>query len=70
MKTTLSIDGMSCSHCVAAVQQALEDLPGVDVETVTIGSATLVHDPARTPTDVLVDAVQDAGYDASVASSV
>jgi copper chaperone CopZ len=69
MKTTLSIAGMSCSHCVAAVTRALKDVPGVDVEQVTIGSATLVHDPARTPTDRLVDAVQDAGYDASVVAS-
>ena len=69
MKTTLAIDGMSCNHCVSAVTQALKDLPSVAVDQVTIGSATLDHDPARAPIDALIDAVQDAGYDATVVAS-
>lgn len=66
MKTTLSIAGMSCGHCVAAVTEALSQLSGVRIDQVRIGSATLEHDPAVAPLDAVVDAVQDAGYDATV----
>lgn len=27
--TTISIEGMSCQHCVAATTKALKDIPGV-----------------------------------------
>ena len=60
--TTLSIDGMTCSHCVRSVRQALEALDGVEVERVEVGTATVSHDPAVTPTEKLAEAVADAGY--------
>lgn len=37
----LAIDGMSCSHCVAAVRGALEELDGVRAESVMIGNAVV-----------------------------
>lgn len=58
----LSIDGMSCGHCVDAVTKALEAVPGVTVEQVAIGSATLRFDPARVSSDAVIDAVNDQGY--------
>jgi copper chaperone CopZ len=63
------IDGMSCGHCVAAVRRALEQLPGVTVEHVEIGSATVSLDPARATPDAVVDAVADEGYAASLAAA-
>jgi copper chaperone CopZ len=65
-RATLSIDGMSCGHCVKAVSQALRKLPGVDVEQVAIGSATVAYDPSATSLDEIVDAVSDEGYGASL----
>ena len=62
-RTTMRIDGMSCSHCVKAVHEALAELPGVDVEQVEIGSARVAYDPARTDRRTLADAVRDAGYE-------
>ena len=62
----LKIDGMSCGHCVNAVRSAL-DSTGATVESVDIGSATVLIDEAATPVGALVDAVQDAGYDAQEA---
>jgi copper chaperone len=58
----LEIDGMSCEHCVRAVKDALQQLPGVAVEEVEIGSATVAYDPARTTPELLMDAVADEGY--------
>lgn len=37
----LSIQGMHCGACVRRVSTALADLPGVEVESVTVGSATV-----------------------------
>jgi copper chaperone CopZ len=60
---TLAIGGMSCTHCVRAVHQALADLPGAQVERVDVGSATVRYDPAQTTPAAIADAVREAGYD-------
>ena len=60
----LTIDGMSCSHCLNAVRGALDRVPGVTVEKVTIGSATVSYDPVRVSVEQIVDAVNDEGYTA------
>ncbi len=58
---SLAIDGMSCGHCVKAVQQALAEVPGVAGADVALGSAT-VELGSATPAQVM-DAIRDAGYD-------
>lgn len=61
-KTILSIDGMTCGHCVAGVKKALAALPGVrsvDVQ-LTPGAATVVHD--GTSVAQLTQIVADEGY--------
>ncbi len=63
-KVELEIEGMSCDHCVATVRRALTGVPGVSVADVSIGAATLTMDPAEVTVGLLIDAVQDAGYEA------
>ncbi len=63
-RLNLTIDGMSCGHCVNAVSGALKQLPGVDVEQVAIGTATISYDPSKTSVDQIIDAVNDEGYTA------
>ena len=58
----LKIDGMSCGHCVSAVDKALKGVNGVQVEQVAIGSATVSYDPATTSTDRIAQAIADEGY--------
>ena len=65
MKMELAIEGMTCGHCVKAVRGALEKMPGVEVEDVRMGAATLVVDPTRASPDDIVEAVADEGYTAS-----
>ena len=60
----LSIDGMSCGHCVARVEKALQKLDGVAVGQVRIGYAEVFYDPARVTVAALLAAIEDAGYDA------
>lgn len=64
---TLSIDGMTCGHCVAAVTQALEAVDGVRTEQVAIGSASVGFDAARSSAEAIARAVSDAGYPAHLA---
>ena len=58
----LKIDGMSCGHCVSAVDKALKGVDGVQVEQVAVGSATLSYDPGTTSTEEIAKAVEDEGY--------
>jgi copper chaperone len=58
----LTIDGMSCGHCVMSVHKALRALDGVDVQQVQIGSAALQYDPARRTVEEILEAVRDQGF--------
>lgn len=60
----LTIEGMTCSHCVHAVEGRLKKTPGVEVERVTVGSAELRYDPVRISVDQISDAIADEGYTA------
>lgn len=70
MKTTrLEITGMSCDHCVRAVESALRMKDGVRSATVDLGkgAAEVEHDEARVSPQQLAAAVADEGYEASIA---
>ena len=66
-RVTMKIDGMSCGHCVAQVTKALKGLDGVNVEQLSVGSATVAFDPSATSEDRITQAIEDQGY--SVAST-
>ncbi len=65
---SLTISEMICGHCVAHVRRTLEDLPGVRVDHVAIGSARLTIDPTRTSPDAAAAAVENAGYPTRITS--
>ena len=67
-KLELAIEGMSCGHCVAAGSEALNALPGVNVDAVRIGSAEVTYEPAQISPDEIVLAVEDVGYAAQTRS--
>jgi copper chaperone CopZ len=60
---TIEIDGMNCGHCVMSVKKALGKLPGVTVEDVKIGSATIHFDAAATNIQAIHKAIADAGFE-------
>ena len=63
-KLELEIDGMSCNHCVAAVSEALGELPGVSVDSVRSGSAEVSYQPDQVSPEQIVLAIEDVGYSA------
>lgn len=64
---TLSIDGMSCGHCVQAVTKALAAVPSVRVRSVAVGSALIEATAPNAANDALA-ALHEAGYTAKVTS--
>jgi len=61
-RVTLTIDGMTCGHCVAQVTKALNEVDGVNVEQVKIGTATVSYDPGSTSEVRITQAIEDQGY--------
>jgi copper chaperone CopZ len=62
----LVVQGMSCGHCVRAVRNALEALPGVTVKDVQVGFATIDADDSPASIELIKAAVEEAGYAAEV----
>lgn len=60
MKRILKIEGMSCSHCSARVEQALNSVEGVSASVDLKKKRATVEGDA--PDEVLCKAVEDAGY--------
>lgn len=65
--TKLDIQGMTCGHCQRAVKEALEAVTGVTQADVSLEAhnATVEGDA---DVQALIAAVQEEGYQASVAS--
>ena len=65
--TTYGVTGMTCGHCISAVQQEVSALPGVQdvaVELVVDGSSTVrVTSESNLDEAVVRAAVQEAGYE-------
>ncbi|MDR0551287.1 MAG: cation transporter [Spirochaetaceae bacterium] len=66
MKTTLSIEGMSCEHCVKAVTEALKGVSGVKKAKVSLKANNAIVDHADgVAVDALKAAVTEAGFKAA-----
>ena len=68
-QATLYIEGMSCGHCLNAVNSALCSVPGVRIDAVRIGRADVSYDEATATASDLEKAVVEAGYRATVQPS-
>lgn len=65
---SLPITGMTCASCQVHVEHALEATPGVAEASVNLmtNSARVVFDPAIARPEMLIEAVHNAGYEASL----
>ena len=66
MKTTFKVSGMSCQNCVRHVTEALKSVNGVAEVAVDLASGDAKVEHAEGNTDLLVNAVAEAGYKAEV----
>ncbi len=58
----VAIGGMSCHHCVMAVQNELAKIPALEVKEVSIGSALVRFDEHAVGLEKIRAAVEEAGY--------
>lgn len=66
MKTqSLAIQGMSCGHCLNAVNRAISSLPGARAISVRIGRAEVEFDENLTSPERIAEAISAAGYPAT-----
>ena len=62
MKLNLKIDGMGCEHCVKSVRETLEEIKGIKVLDVKIGSAEVEVENDSVLNEIK-EKLDDAGYD-------
>jgi copper chaperone len=67
-RTVLTIKGMTCGGCVAAVKLRLKKVKGVTAYDVSLdkGEADVTYDPAQTSPEAIAAAVSETGFKAAV----
>ncbi|MFQ5683323.1 MAG: heavy metal translocating P-type ATPase [Candidatus Binatia bacterium] len=65
---TLKVEGMTCASCVAHIETALRELPGVGEARVNLATekATVKYESDGANSTALVEAVRGAGYEVSL----
>jgi copper chaperone len=64
-KVTLAVKGMSCGHCVKAVEGSVGKLPGVETVQVHLqeGKVDVAFDPAAVSLEAIKETIDDQGYE-------
>lgn len=64
-RVVIKVGGMSCQHCVKAVKEALEALPGINEVQVNLEEKTAMFNwqDGETPMEEIVTAIEDQGYE-------
>ncbi|MGD6815972.1 copper chaperone CopZ [Metabacillus sp. 113a] len=65
MNTTLTVDGMSCEHCVKAVEGSVGELAGVESVKVSLqqGKVEVRFQPEKVTLEKIKETIDDQGYD-------
>ncbi|WP_165003428.1 MULTISPECIES: copper chaperone CopZ [unclassified Enterococcus] len=68
MKQQFSIEGMSCNHCVARVEEAVNALPGIQKVKVNLkkSNGVVKFDESQVQPETICQAINDLGYKAEV----
>lgn len=68
MKETFMLEGMHCTSCALAIEQAVKQLPGVKevVVNVTTEKLSVTYSAARLTSAEIIQAVREAGYKAEL----
>jgi len=56
------IEGMSCQHCVMAVRESVQQVPGIIVKVVRIGAVVFGADDPDLALERVRAAITNAGY--------
>ena len=63
-KIQLQVEGMSCGHCVKAVENGVGEINGVDSVNVTLdqGLVEVQFDASTTNVDAIKEVIEEEGY--------
>ena len=61
-QSSVSIEGMTCGGCVNAVRNVLSRVPGVRVDDVGVGKATIASDDPQQVEPQVRQAIERAGF--------
>lgn len=59
----LTVEGMSCGHCVNAIEGALKKLGAVGTVDLTSKSVLVSYDESKLSLNTIKEAIEDQGYD-------
>ena len=62
MEKTYKVKGMSCQHCVRAVEMELKELDLIS-SSVEIGNVEVKFDENKVTEDQISEAIQEAGFE-------
>ncbi|CAM3476391.1 copper chaperone CopZ [Marinicrinis lubricantis] len=65
-QTTLKVQGMSCGHCVKAVEGALKEIGAQGTVNLEAGTVDVSFDDNKLSLDQLKEAIEEQGYDVIV----
>ena len=62
---TLNVQGMSCGHCVKAVESSVGELSGIESVKVNLDEAqvTVSFDEAQVSLNQIKETIEEEGYD-------
>lgn len=60
---TLQVEGMSCGHCVKAVEEALTEVGATGKVDLASKSVAVSFEEGRVTLDAIKAAIEDQGYD-------
>ncbi len=63
MKKVIEINGMSCGHCQARVENALNEIAGVEAKVELKKNRAIVNLKSEVTDETLKNAVTEAGYE-------
>ncbi|PKH10342.1 copper chaperone CopZ [Planomicrobium sp. MB-3u-38] len=65
MSEILKVQGMSCGHCVSAVETGVGELEGVSSVTVDLkkGEVAVDYDTGKISLNEIQEAIEEQGYD-------
>ena len=61
--TTFNVEGMSCGHCVNAVEGAVKKLGASGKVDLNAGSVTVEYDESKVTLAAIKGAIEEQGYD-------
>ncbi|AJS60990.1 copper ion binding protein [Paenibacillus sp. IHBB 10380] len=62
-QATLKVEGMSCNHCLNAVEGAVKSVGAVGKVNLELKNVTVEYDDTKVNLDTIKEAIVNQGYD-------